>query len=132
MPPRQAVQAQPRPCYYPRTSGHTKAACTHTSAGGSHAVHRRDGHGSSAIAPSHQAHAYVGDDPIVDDEEEALEHAGHTIAVLPICTPCRSLDFVSELIPFMGDLPVMLEPAMAPNPCGGWTPPLSVDYHHRV
>ena len=26
----------------------------------------------------------------------------------------------------------MQEPTMAPNPTGGWTPPLLVDYHHRV
>ena len=103
----------------PKLTGHTKVACPHTGAGGSHAARCRDGQGSSAVASSHQARAYVGDDPIVDEEEEGLERSGCTIAVPPIRTPCHGLGFVSELIPFMGDLPVMWEPVMAPDPYGG-------------
>ena len=92
---------------------------------------RRDGQGSSAAAPP-PAHAFVGDVPIVDAEEEALERAGRTIAAPPIHTLTHGSGFVSELIPFPGVLPIMRGPAMAPNPCGGWTPPLPVYYHHRV
>jgi len=70
--------------------------------------------------------------PIVDEEEEGLEHAGHTIAAPPTHTPTRGPRFVSQLVLFMGVSPIMREPAMAPNPAGGWTPPLPVDYHHWV
>jgi hypothetical protein len=45
-------------------------------------------------------------DPVVDAEEEALEHAGRTIGVI------RELE-------------------LAPN-CGGWAPPHPVDYRHNV
>ena len=69
--------------------------------------------------------------PIVDEEEEALERAGHTIAAPPTHTPTRGLGFVSQLVPFMGVSPIMREPIMALNPAGGWTP-LLVDYHHWV
>ena len=115
-----------------KPTGRTKAVCPCTGAEGSRAARHCDGQGSFVVASSHQADAYVGDDPIVDDEEEALEHAGRTIVVTPICTPCRCPGFVSELVPFTGGLPVMREPMMAPNPCGGWTPPLPIDYHHQV
>ena len=66
------------------------------------------------------------------DEEEALEHAGRTIAAPSIHTPTTRPGFISQLVPFSGVLPIMWEPAMAPNPAGGWTPPLPVNYHHRV
>jgi len=69
--------------------------------------------------------------PIVDEEEEALERAGHTIAAPPTHTPTRGLGFVSQLVPFMGVSPIMREPIMALNPAGGWTP-LPMDYHHWV
>ena len=128
----EAIQAQPRPCRCTLPTGHTKVACPHTGAGGSHAARRRDGQGSCAAASSHQAHVYVGDDPIFYDEEETLECAGRTNAVPPICTPCHGPGFVSELVPFDGNLLVIREPVMAPNPCGGWTPPLPVDHHHQV
>ena len=64
----------------PRPSGRTKAACPR-------AARRRDDQGSSAAAPR----APVRDVPIVDVEEEALEHAGRTIAAPPVRTPASSL-----------------------------------------
>ena len=93
--------------------------------------HRRDDQGSSAVAPP-PAPASIGDVPVLDAEEEALERAGRTIAAPPIRTLTHGLGFVSELVPFPRVLPIMREPAMAPNPAGGWTPPLLVDYHCRV
>ena len=119
------------PTTVPRSSGPTKVACPHTGAGGSHVARRRDDQGSSAVAPP-PTPASVGDVPVVDAEEEALERAGHTIAIPPIHTPCHGPGFISELVPFDGNLPVMREPAMAPNPCGDWTSPLPVDHHHQV
>ena len=62
----------------PKPTSHTKAACPCAGAGGSRVARRRDGQGTSAAASSHQARAYVGDGPIIDDEEEALERAGRT------------------------------------------------------
>ena len=115
----------------PRPSYRTKAACPHASAGGSHAARRRDDQGSSAAAPP-PACAFVGDDPIVDAEEEALERAGRTIAAPLTHTPTHGPGFVSQLVLFTGVSPIMREPAMASNPAGGWTPPLPVDYRHRV
>ena len=67
------------PVAVPRPSGRTKAACPHAGAGGSRAARRRDDQGSSAAAPP-LAPAFGRDVPIVDAEEEALEHAGRTIA----------------------------------------------------
>ena len=69
--------------------------------------------------------------PIVDEEEEALERAGCTIATPPIRTPTRGPVGVSQLVPFTGVSSIMREPTMAPNPAGGWTP-LPVDYCHKV
>jgi len=115
----------------PRPFGRTKAACPYAGAGGSHAAHHHDAQGSSTVAPT-PAPTSVGDVPIVDVEEEALERASRTIAAPPVRTLTRGLGFVSELVPFLGVLPIMREPAMAPNPTSGWTPPLLVDYHHRV
>ena len=85
-------------------------ACPYAGASGSCAARRRDGQGTSAAASSHQAHAYVGDDPIIDEEEEALEHAGCTITTQILHTPCRGPSFVSELVSFDGNLSVMREP----------------------
>ena len=70
--------------------------------------------------------------PIVDEEEEALERVGRTIAAPPVCAPSTRPGFVSQLVPFPGVLPIIREPAMSPNLAGGWTPPLPVDYRHRV
>jgi len=119
------------PAAVPRPSGHTKAACPRTSASGSRAGRRRDDQGSSAAAPP-PAPASIGDVPIVDAEEEALEHAGRTIAAPPTRTLTRGLGFITTLVPFPGVSLIMWEPTMAPNPAGGWTPPLPVDYHHWV
>ena len=70
----------------PKPSGRTKAAYPragaggpHAAGGGSRAARRRDDQGSSAAAPP-LAPAFGRDVPIVDAEEEALEHAGRTIA----------------------------------------------------
>ena len=70
--------------------------------------------------------------PIIDEAEEALDHAGRTIATPLIHTPTHSPASVSQLVPFTGVSPIMREPTMAPNPADGWTPPLPVDYRHRV
>ena len=115
-----------------KPTGRTKAVCPCTGAEGSRAARHCDGQGSFVVASSHQADAYVGDDPIVDDEEEALERASHTIAAPPTCTPTHGPGFVTQLVLFTSVSLIMQEPAMAPNPAGGWTPPLPVDYHHWV
>jgi len=115
----------------PKPPGHTKASYARGGAGGSRAARRCVDQGSSATAPP-PAPASVGDVPIVDAEEEALEHAGRTIAAPPVCTLTHGLGFVTQLVPFPGVLPIMREPTMAPNPTGGWTPPLPIDYYHRV
>ena len=112
----------------PKPSGHTKASYQHGGAGGSC---RRDDQGLSAAAPP-PAPAFVGDMPIVDEEGEALERAGRTIAAPPIRTLTHGLGFITELVPFPGILPIMWEPTMAPNPASDWTSPLPVDYHHWV
>ena len=85
----------------PEPSGRTKAAFPRAGAGGpcaagggSRAAHHRDDQGSSATAPP-PALAPVGDVPMVDEEEEALEHAGRTIAAPPVRTLTRGLGFVS-------------------------------------
>ena len=115
----------------PRPSSRTNAACPRAGAGGSRVARRRDEQGSSAAAPP-PAPASVGDVPIIDAEEEALELAGHTIAAPPVRASTHGSGFITELVPFLGVLPIMREPAMAPNLGGGWTPLLPVDYHHRV
>ena len=56
----------------PKPTGRTKAACPHTGAGGSHATRYHDGQGSSAIASSHQARAYVGDGPLLMMKKKLL------------------------------------------------------------
>ena len=114
----------------PKLPSRTKASYSRGGAGGSHAAH---GHGiqgsSAAVLPP--VPAFVGDMPIVDEAEEALERAGCTIATPPIRTPTRGPAGVSQLVSFIGVSPIMWEPTMAPNPAGGWTP-LPVDYRHRV
>ena len=115
----------------PRPSGRTKVSYQRGGAGGSRTARRCVDQGSSTAAPP-AALAFVGDMPIVDEEEEVLDHAGRTIAAPPTHTPTRGLGFVSQLVPFTGVSPIMREPAMALNLAGGWPPPLPVDYHHRV
>ena len=70
------------PVAVPRPFGRTKATCPHASAGGSRVAHRRDDQGSSAATPP--ALVPIGDVPIVDAEEEALERASRTIAAPPV------------------------------------------------
>jgi hypothetical protein len=95
----------------PWATGHTKVACPRASAGGSRATcHRGGGQGSSAASSSHQAPAYVGADLIVDEEEEALERAGRTIAIQVQQSPYHGPKFVSDLVPFDGPLPRVREP----------------------
>ena len=69
---------------------------------------------------------------IVDEAEEALDRAGCTIATPPLRTPTRGPVGVSQLVPFTGVSPIMRAPTMAPNLADGWTPPLLVNYRHRV
>ena len=54
----------------PRPSGRTKASYQRGGASGSRAAHRRDDQGSSTAAPP-PALAFVGDVPIINEEEEA-------------------------------------------------------------
>jgi hypothetical protein len=71
-------------------------------------------------------------DPVVDAEEEALEHAGRTIGVPILQSQSRgSADPVHEFVPFDGPPPFIRELELAPN-CGGWAPPHPVDYRHNV
>ena len=70
----------------PKPSGHTKAAypCAgaggpHAAGGGSRAARRRVNQGTSVVAPS-PAPISIGNVPVVDAEEEALEHVGRSIA----------------------------------------------------
>jgi hypothetical protein len=68
-----------------KLSGRTKVAYLCDDTGGSWqvAARARGGWGSSTAAPPPPAaQAFVGMDPVVDAEEEALEHAGRTIVVL--------------------------------------------------
>ena len=46
--------------------------------------------------------------------------------------PRLAVQQVCQLVHFTGVSPIMQEPSMAPNPAGGWTPPLPVDYRHQV
>ena len=61
----------------------------------------------ATVPPPPLARAFVGDDPIVDAEEEALERAGRTIIVEVTSTPCHGPGFFSELVIFYGPLPVI-------------------------
>ena len=107
----------------PKLSGRTKASYKRGGAGGSRAARRHDDQRSSTVVPP-PALAFVGDMPIVEEKEEALECAGRTIAAPPVRTPTTEPGFVSQLVSFMGVSPIMREPTMASNPAGGWTPPL--------
>ena len=78
----------------PKPSGRTKASYKRGGARGSRAARRGGDQGSSAAVPP-PAPAFVGDIPIVDEEEEALEHVGHTIVAPPVRTPTRGPGFVS-------------------------------------
>ena len=115
----------------PKPPGRTKAHFKLCGAGGSRAARGRGVQGSSAAVPP-PAPAPVGAEPVVDEEEEALDRAGRTLAVPPHRTPTRGPLGTIQLVPFTGVSPIMREPAMAPNPADGWTPPLLVDYRHRV
>ena len=72
---------------------HTKVAYPHDSTGSSRAqakrAHGRGAQGSATIPPPPPVLAFVGDDPIVDAEEEALKRAGRTIITEVMSTPCR-------------------------------------------
>ena len=72
----------------PKPSGRTKASYQRGGAGGSRAAHHRVDQGSSAAAPP-PAPAPIWAEPMVDEEEEALNHAGRTLAIPPLRTPPR-------------------------------------------
>ena len=78
----------------PKPPGRTKASYLCGGAGGSRAARGRDDQGSSAAVPP-PAPAFVGDMPIIDEAEEALDRAGHTIATPPIRTPTHGPASVS-------------------------------------
>ena len=83
----------------PKTSSRTKVAYQRGGAGGSRAACCHVDQGSSAAAPP-PAPTPIRDVPIIDEEEESLEHAGRTIAAPPTRTPTRGSGFVSMLVPF--------------------------------
>ena len=121
----------------PKPPGRTKASYQRGGAGGSRATRRRVDQGSSAAAPPPTpapppAPAPIGAEPMVDEEEEAPDHAGRTLTVPPLRTPPRGPPGMFQLVPFTGVSPIMRAPTMALNPADGWTPPLLVDYRHRV
>ena len=70
----------------PKPPSHTKASYKHGGPTGSRAARGRGVQGSSAAVPP-PALAFVGDMPIVDEAEEALDRVGRTIATPPIRTP---------------------------------------------
>ena len=72
----------------PKPPGRTKVSYKRGGPTGSRAARGRGDQGSSAAVPP-PALAFVGDMPIVDEAEEALEHAGCTIATPPLRTPPR-------------------------------------------
>jgi hypothetical protein len=61
----------------PKLVGRTKMACPHDGVGGSHIQAKvacgHGGQGSVVVPPPPLARSFVGDDPIVDGEEEAHE-----------------------------------------------------------
>ena len=72
--------------------------------------------------------------PIVDPAEEALDQEGRTI-VEDVCTMTPSAPGyfgVNRLVPFTCLTPSIREPQRTPNPAGGYTPHLMVDYHRHV
>jgi len=116
-------------------TGHTKASLPCDAAGG---------HGAHAHVALAQAQAIVppvgtaagefipgiGDVPVVDPAEEALDQEGRTIAE-DVCTmtPSASGYFgVNRLVSFLGPTPMIREPQRTPNLAGGYTPHLMVDY----
>ena len=120
----------------PKPASHTKAAYPHDGAGGSHAQAKSargcGAQGSATVPPPPLVHAFAGDDLIVDAEEEALERTGRTIVTEVMSTPSQGHGVFSELVIFYGPLQVIREPQLTPDPTDGFTPPLLVDYHHRV
>ena len=67
----------------------------------------------------------LGDVPIIDPTEEALDQAGRTIAAdVCIMTPPSGLGYfgASHLVPFQGPLPTIREPQRTPNEASGFTP----------
>ena len=76
----------------------------------------------------------LGDVPAINPAEEALDQEGWTIAD-DVCTMIPfALGYfgISRLIPFDGPTPTIREPQRTPNPAGGYTPHLMVDYHRHV
>ena len=69
---------------------------------------------------------------MVDEEEEAQDRVGRTLAVPPLRTPPHGPPGTLQLVPFTSASSIMRPPTMALNPADGWTPLLPVDYHHRV
>lgn len=113
-------------------SGHTKAVCPCAGPGGSHARSTtlgQDRHASSVAGPPP---TLVGQDPVVEAEEEALERASRTIAVLVDQSLHQGPQHVIHQLVLFDDLkPTVREPQLAPNH-DGWAPPRPVDYRHNV
>ena len=89
----------------PKLASRTKVPYPHDGASGSRAQAKRacgrGSQGSATVPPPPPVRAFVGDDSIVDAEEEALERAGHTIIVEVMSTPCRGPGFSVSLLFFM-------------------------------
>ena len=89
----------------PKPTSRTKAAYPRDGASGFRAqaksAHGRGAQGSATVPPPPPVRAFVGDDSIVDAEEEALERPGHTIVTEVMSTLSRGPVFFSELVIFM-------------------------------
>ena len=122
-----------------RLTGCTKASLSCDAAGG---------HGARACAARAQAPALVppigaaarefvpgiSDVPVVDPDEEALVQEGRTIDKDVYTMTPSALGYfgVSRLVPFAGPTPSIREPQHTPNPAGGYTPHLMVDYRSHA
>ena len=117
-------------------TGHTKASLPHDVAGGrARAAHAQTqalalpvGAAAQEFVPS------LGDVPAVDPAEEALDQEGWTIAD-DVCTmtPLALGYFgISRLISLDGPTPTIRELQRTPNPAGGYTSHLMVDYRRHV
>jgi len=121
-------------------TGRTKASLPCDAAGGHGACACAARAQTQALAPPIGAAAQefipgLGDVPAIDPAEEAFDQEERTIAE-DVCTmtpPFGSGYFgINRLLPFAGPTPSIWEPQRTPNPAGGYTPYLMVDYHHHV
>jgi len=118
-------------------TAHTKASLYHDAIGG-HGARAHAAHAQAQAPPVGAATRVfipgLGDVPTIDPAKEALDQEGRTIAD-DVCTmtPLALGYFgISRLIPFNGPTPTIREAQRNPNPAGGYTPHLMVDYRRHV